>query len=165
MSYCPDLQDSRVVGRSLWFHSNPAAFKGQGEWSLNLCPPMGWSWGRQLLCLRNVLRVWRIPCCQSAKEATWPTLKPNAPSHVFITSLVFVLFPFPTNLFGLVLLLNNYDFHIYIYFSSLAALFLGSYLRLCLFFKQILCPYLHICISELTNNDTSHSTSFFKYFS
>lgn len=165
MSYCPDLQDSRVVEGLCACIPIQLPLKDRENDPWTCAHPMGWSWGRQLLCLRNVLRVWRIPCCQSAKEATWPTLKPNAPSHVFITSLVFVLFPFPTNLFGLVLLLNNYDCHIYIYFSSLAALFLGSYLRLCLFFKQILCPYLHICISELTNNDTSHSTSFFKYFS
>lgn len=72
-------------------------------------------------------------------------------SRVFITSLVFFLFLFPTNLFGLVLLLDNYDFHIYIFFSNLAALFLGSYLRLLLFFKTY-CVL--ICIFAFQNKQT-----------
>lgn len=72
-------------------------------------------------------------------------------SHVFITFLVFFHFLFPTNLFGLVLLLDNYDFQIYIFFSSLPALFLGSYVRLLLFFKT---HYVLICIFAFRNKQT-----------
>lgn len=104
-----------------------------------------------------------LPKCQGNHL---PTLKPNAAvlcvEH-FPCFLSFSFFLFPADLFGLVLLLDNYSFHIRIFFSSLAALFLGIYLRLYYFFKTY-CVL--ICIFVFQNKQTmSHSTSLFKYFS
>ena len=137
ISYCQDFQRSMVVWRSLQLRLNlavsgesTAAFPGERPRSLNLRRPsrLGLGQAASPPSESEIFSAAKVP-----RKPPGPLWNQMLQSHVLITILVFFLFLFPASLFGWVLLLDNYDFHIYIFFSSLAALFLGSYLRLLLF--------------------------------